>query len=262
MTFDGRIEAQFFVPSGVVVTATNGGAGKPIPMPANGYYLSDFVALLQTQLNTYSDSAAWTIALSIGANGTGQVTINCTGTFSLAFTNVEIRQLLGFAADIVGATTPQIGAAQARSLWIPDCPVAVDGDPRTAPPATDLRQTQSPTGAVLGLVGNQRFVHNNVRWTAVPFNRTWTVLEVLANQSMQSFLRDTQWAFGANELGLWFRPSSACRLYDLKGQLFGTNLAYGWALIGVDKFSPTMTKASYTGLWNIVIPSIVSRSGP
>jgi hypothetical protein len=146
-------------------------------------------------------------------------------------------------------------------LWIPDCPLALDSDPAIAPTKSDLRATQSPTGATFGLVGNFFHTHTNVRWTHVPKNRVWTALEVLANQSYQTFLKDTQWAVGANELGLWFRVQSLCQIYG-GGVKVGTNLANGWALIGVDACAPPLSAPPWTALYNITIASIVSVGGP
>lgn len=265
MVYDGRVEAQIRVPSGKTVAATNGaGSTKQIPLPANNYYLTDLLALLQSQLNTYSDSTGWVLSLSTGSTGTGQVTITCPGTWSLGFTSIELRQLLGFSFDIAGASSAQISQSQARSLWIPDCPIAMDQDPTIAPLKSDLRATQSPTGTVLGLVGNFRYVHANVRWSHVPLNRIWTAKEVLANQSWQTFVKDTQWSVGANELALWFRPQSPCQLYGLNGIKVGTNLLNGWSLIGVESISPPLSAgtAPRVAFYNVTIPQIVSIGGP
>lgn len=260
MTFNGRVEAQFMVPSGSTLTATNGGSPKSIPIPASSYYLTDLIAVALSNLNTLSDSAAWTVALSTGANGTGQVTFNAPGTFSLQFTTAAFAALFGFAGDIIAASSPQTGPSQARSLWIPDSPLAVDGDPTVAPPASDLRQTQSPTGTVLGLVGNRRYVHNNLRWTGIPANRVWAAKELVANQSWQTFATDSMLGFGTGDLGAWFRVNALMKIYDINGVALGTNTPLGWQFAGgFDPLvAPKMTKAPYTGLWTIVVPQTVS----
>jgi hypothetical protein len=51
---------------------------------------------------------------------------------------------------------------------MPDCPIAVDGYHHKATPrVTDLRQTESPTGFVIGTSVTIKFRHRNIRYTAV-----------------------------------------------------------------------------------------------
>lgn len=95
MTFSGRVEAKFTVPSATTVSATNSGGGPTVVTAAAGSYyhtaaggVSGFLATFQGNLNTTRapTSGKWTVTLSTGASGTGQVTIDCTSGGTLTKT--------------------------------------------------------------------------------------------------------------------------------------------------------------------------------
>ena len=51
MTFDGRIEAQFTVPASTTIEVTNNGGGPTtVTIAAGTYFMTTFVAYLQTAL--------------------------------------------------------------------------------------------------------------------------------------------------------------------------------------------------------------------
>lgn len=266
MTFDGRIEALATVPVGVTVSATNAGGTATVTLPAGTYFLSSMISALATQLNgTAPLSATWTVSLSIGSSGTGQVTINGGGTWSLIWTSAgsTLQAILGFDGngDVNNASSAQTGTKQARGLWIPDCPLSLDGDPQRAPKVTDLRTTTSPTGVVLGLIGNVFYRHRVVRWSHVDISRVWEAKTTLANASWEFFFNETQ--LGQNSS--WFSPATPVQIYDLTGTKLGndanggTGLSTGWQMTGLTGIEPTKSDATgWTGRWSIEIPEIVS----
>lgn len=165
--------------------------------------------------------------------------------------------LANFAA-MVGSRT---GANQARALWIPDCPLVVDGDPRRAPKVSDLRTTTSPTGAVYGLVGNTFYRQKNAKWSHVPEAKTWERSATIANASWETFFNETQLGLGSTT---WFTPASPVQIYDHLGRLAGgdansgVGLANGWQMTGVTSIEPKRVDTSWTGLWSVQLPELVS----
>jgi hypothetical protein len=256
MTFGGRVEAAMTVPAGVTLSATNGAGGPTsFGITAGTYYPSTLVTQIQTQLNAARPSG-WTVTLSTGASGTSRVTINCSSTpFSITWTDTNLRDALGFAGNIAGVSTAQTGTAGARGLWLPDCPVTLDGDPGRAPLVTDLRTTASPTGAMLGFVGNTFYRHSQIRWTHVAKSRVFESQAVVSKTTWEWFMRETQFGLGLS----WFGPLSAVNLYDLSDAAFGVDyVTGGWKMVGVDRIEPRLSVAGWTQLYTIEIPSIIS----
>lgn len=266
MAISGRVEAMLTVPSGVEVSATTDAGGPTtIGIDADSYYLtaaggiSGLLAHLQNELQSLQPptSGAWSVTLD---PLTGQVTIDCDGTWSLAWTSTELRDLLGFDADIVSASTPQTGPDSALGVWCPDAAMDVgSSDPRRAPKATDLRTTTSPRGQVRGLIGNVFYRHRDVTWPLVPENRVWEAAATVDNGSWETFVNVTQFREGLD----WFAVSSPIQIYNHNGNLVGESAnagagVEGWQITGIDSIEPKRYQ-SFTGLWSIVIPEIVSR---
>lgn len=265
MTYAGRVESRFTVPSSPATTiaVTNNGGGPTVVTIAPGnYWLTDFLAYVQTALTAQRapSAGAWSVSLSTGAAGTLQVTIAMSaGTFSITWTSTTLRDLLGFTADIATASS-STGAKQAKSVWGPDCPIDIDnGLLQAAPRVTDLRTSETPTGDVVGFVGNSKHVHRGVRWSHVPVTRTWEAMATLANASWEQWLRDTQLGQGLS----WFTPSSAIRIYAHDGTVVGSALgvngpATGWKITGLHSIEPKRAVQGWSGLWGIELPRIVS----
>jgi hypothetical protein len=221
-------------------------------------------ANLSTALTNFANAvnAAWTVSLD--AQNTGRVSIGWSGyttpTFSLAFTNTTVRDIVGFAADITAVTTTQTGTKQARGLWLPAAPFDLRGDAYQAPPVSDLRQQETPGKQVLALVGNYGYRHKNVVYAAVQSTQVWESYVTYANASWEYFFKETQLGLGSS----WFVPSSPVQIYypnaagtDLRvGQ--AANIS-GWFIKGLDSIEPEKTQASYTGLYRIELPEIVSN---
>jgi hypothetical protein len=201
-------------------------------------------------------ASAWlsaSSALQIGAvyavTGSGVAT-GLSANLSTALSN--------FATSLKSQT----GSQQAKGVVLLDCPLSMDGDPTQAPRKTDLRQSEGPTGVVLGLAGNYKYRHTNLVWSAVPRERVWESATTYDNASWETFLIDTQYGFGHS----WFTPSSRVQIYwDNAGSVElvggdandGDGLS-GWFIKGLTSVEPRMTSPPWTGLWRIEIPEIVS----
>lgn len=149
----------------------------------------------------------------------------------------------------------QTGTQHARGVWYPHCSINMEGDPRRAPLVSDLRQSMSPTGQVLGLVGNTYRRHRNVVWSHVPAAQVWGAEATYENGSWEEFFTETQLGLGSS----WFAPSSPVQIYDHNNVQVGVdaNVA-GWYIVGVGSIEPRKSAGDWTGLWRIEIQQIVA----
>lgn len=272
--FDGRIEGQFAVPAGSVLTVTNSGGGPTaITIPSAAYYLTaaggvaGLLATLQALLIASRPPSAgtWIVSMSTGPSGTGKITINCNdgALWSIVWTDTNLRDLLGFSADIVGATNAFTAPKQARGLWMPDTPLRLDGDIPAAPKVTDLRTSISPTFKVLGIKGNKGYRFKNVRWTKVPRAKYREAAAAIPNASYETFLNDVQLGEGHT----WFVPVSLFQIYGLDSGVLtlvggdanaGIGVA-GWQLPDISSIEPPIDSPDgWTGFWRVEWPLIVS----
>ena len=267
MTFDGRWEAAITVPASTTIAATNSGGGPTtVTVPAATYSgPTTLLAAVVAALNATRTPANWTGSVSVGASGTGQSTLNYTGTgtYSITWTSTELRDLLGFAANLVAVTqgVASVGAKQARGLWIPDCPINLKHDPRAAPPRSDRRSVITPTGVVYTHVGNKMYVHRAVAYSHVPKQRIWEANATLANASLETFWLEAQLGFGST----WIKAGAVCQVYDTNGVLVGINGNAGAGLAGWQVATPkeldemlTLPIPTWTGLYAVAIGDIAS----
>lgn len=270
MTFAGRVEALITVPTGgVAISATNGlGGPTTVTVPAASYYwtsnfyIASLIDTLQTQLNA-SRPNGWTVTFNVT---TGLVTINCSSTpWSITWTSTDLRNLLGFASNIVAVSAAQTGTKQARGLWRPDSPLDLQGDPAMAPYATDLRSMRTPRGLVLSIVGNRMFRHRGLVWAAVPRNRYRSNQADIDGAAWETFVCDTQIAqvaptgFSVTSL---FRPGARVQIFDHAGIKLGQDFAglgiSGWFMQGLADVDAKKASEGWTGLWRVEIPELVS----
>lgn len=157
----------------------------------------------------------------------------------------------------------QTGTEQAEGVWFPDCPLNLDGDPTQAPKATDLRQSEGPTGIVLGLAGNYKYRHKGLVYSAVPRSQVWESAATYANASWEHFCDTAFFGLGHS----WFTPSSRIQIwFDQAGTLTlvgadandGAGVS-GWFVKGITACEPQKTAPPWTGLWRIELPEIVSN---
>lgn len=258
MTIAGRVEAQFTVPAGQSLSATNSGGGPTaVSITSGTYFPGDFVTHLQTRLNAVRTPATWTVTLDAL---TGLVTFNWTGagTYSVSFASAALTMAqIGFTASFAGVTqgVATVGAQQHKGMWIPDCPLVADLDIRQAPIETDQRDVETPTGDVISLVGINRYVHTNLQWSHVAANRVWQSLETTVNQSYERFYADA-----IRGTGTWFLPSSPLKIYDHQGFTAGSAKPVGyWKGSGIPNPARLrMSIAKFSGWAQIDWPRIVS----
>jgi hypothetical protein len=259
MTHDGSLMAAVVVPSGESLTATTNAGTSVVPLTAGTYAsIVAWAAQLQTDLTAGRSvtAGAWQVSVSTGPTGTGQTTISVTnGTFALTFGDANQYSILGFAGNIA-ATASSTSTSQARGLWMPDCPIFLDGRYLAAPEVTDQREMRSPTGKVISHVGNTYRSHKNVRWTHVPANRVWQYDETVGWESLESFMRDTQWGLGH----AWFTTSSKCVITAHDGNVIGGGDVNGWYLTGCRKMQDITQRRgeSWDGVWTVSFPEITS----
>lgn len=263
MTYAGHVMARFTVPASTTIdTTSTAGGSDTVTVPAGDYFIDadplgtdSLISTLQGTLQAVD--ASWLVTLSTGASGTGKVSISCDGTWSITWTSTALRDLLGFTANISSATGTRTGTNHARGLWLPDCPLSLDGNYLGAPDVTDMRQTESPDGFTITHVGNRKYRHRNVRWSHVPGNKTWVASETTTHESLQRFLIDTQWGLGHS----WFTPGSKCYIMTHSGQSVGNDGVDGWYLNGLRSMEEVVTRVDgggFDGLWRVAIPSITS----
>lgn len=264
VTFDGRIEAFFTVPSGVSFTATNSGGGPTtIPISSGSYFISTLVNHVATQLNALRTPANWTVTLSTGASGTGKVTINWTGagTYSVAWTasGTTLRDVLGFTGDLSGITqgVPSPGAKQARALWLPDCPLNLSGDVPRAPVVTDANPVVSPRGDVTVLVGNAMFRQVGIKYSNVLEAKVWETAAAIPNASWELFWKDVH--LGQTSIA-WFTPGMKLKIVDHAGRTLGSDASItGWKPTrGPFDTEAKKVHSAWAGMWMIEIPELVS----
>lgn len=264
--FDGRVEARFTVPASTTISVTtNAGGPTTVTLTAGSYFMSAFVAQLQADLIAQRSvsGGTWTVTLSTGASGTGQVTITATnGTWSISWTSTTLRDVLGFTANITGVTGAQTGTKQAKGVWIPDCPLFLDGIAQIAPKASDFRATVGPTGVQYSLVGNVLRRHRNLVWQAVPLAKIREGSAALANASLEQFLDDAQLQQGH----AWFTAGSLMQIYNHNAIKLGLDAnsgagVGGWtwpAQAALDDLAKRLDSRGWDGLWTVTIPQVVS----
>jgi hypothetical protein len=168
----GMFEARITVPTGGWDVSANGGAGAFVTtVPAGTYYTTELVEDLEDLLNNEA-GGTWALTADISpdsTSATGAVTIACSSTFSITWTDPELGQALGHS-DIVSAATPQTGD-HCYGVWMPACPKWSPYGDAVWDIQSDLVQTVGPSGVVKTLIGTQHEVVEGVRWSHVRNSR-------------------------------------------------------------------------------------------
>lgn len=266
--YGGRVEGFLTVPSGATIAATNsGGTGTSVSLTAGSYSVSSYLAMLQSRLNAVRTPANWTVTLSSGRASTGLVTIDCTGeTYAITWTTAAAGTAAGFSGAITSTSDPSVSTVSPPGLWLPDCPLTVDGHPDIANKQTDSRTTEGPWGETTTYKNTHSYQHTGWKYSHVPVERIREATNA-AGQSLEQWLNDTQFGDGH----AWFTPGSKFQIYwDSNGtdRLVGLDMnsgagpTYGWS------FSPAITSlqdlikrsgGEWLGMWSVDFPRIVSR---
>ena len=247
----GYVESVLTVPAGTTLSAVNAGGGPTsVSLTAGSYYLSELCSHLKTVLDAQRTGATWTVTLS---TVTGLVTISTSsGTFSITWTTAALGTLLGHST--ITAQTSVTGATAAHGIFVPDRPLNIDDDPRAAPMLTDLRETDSPTGFGLGIVGNAKYAHSNLRWARVSRER-YLDTDSGVTPSWERFVKNTQLGQGHS----WFTPRSKVKISDQSAALIGSTASVTkWWFRGVNRVTAKKHDEAWTGAWLIEVPGLVS----
>lgn len=271
MTYAGRLEGFMTMPTSVSASVTNNGGGPTtVNFTAGSYTITSLCTHIQSALTSQRapSSGSWSVSVSTGSSGTGKVTISMSsGTFSITWSSTDLRDVLGFTANITSQTS-STGSNNARGLWLPDCPVTISngGDPDSAPKTTDMRGVQSPYGVVTSYLNASFYGHDGLNYSHVARNKAWKTAESTTYESLQSWIDDTQ--FGAGHS--WFSVGSPFLAYWSSN---GSDRAIGYELnAGAGPsagwyFSPPIVKPSdhikqvqepWLGIVRVSLPGIVS----
>jgi hypothetical protein len=268
MSYGGRLEAFGTVPSGTQVSVTNDAGAASFALTAGTHTPTSLLAHLIARCTAVLPplSGSWSGSLSTGASGTGLVTLNCTGTWSMTFTTAELGTMLGFVGDIASRSSAATGTQNARGLWLPKVPMTIAGHPSRAPKVTDARSTVGPTGRSVTLKGTSKYRHREIKWTHITNAQTYEGAATTTYASLQQWVDDTQFGDGHS----WFRPGSPFQVYwsnsgtdsivgsDLNS---GSGPTYGWTIQpALASFEPE--RATEQGLllyWTFSIPELVSE---
>jgi hypothetical protein len=203
-----KLESRIVVPVGgweVSLTDADGTA-VPVTVPAGDYYLNSvapggtvsFVAAVKAALDNGA-GVTYIVGVDDDIDGaTGKVTIAVSsGTFSLTWTDTDLRDVLGFAGASIATTTSATGTMHARHLWLPNTghmaeqpdPAFGEGTQDFGRAESDYASTCSPSGVTTATVFNvRRLAH--FTWEPLLGLKTWLSDEQLLNESFERFWLD------------------------------------------------------------------------
>jgi hypothetical protein len=227
-------------------------------------------AVSATSSTTSIDSLANAAGVRLGAYGGANSFTTGTVAYLAVTTGAGVATGLAAGmstalASFAAAMKSQTGTKQAKGLFFPDSPLNCDDHPSMAPEDTDLRSTESPTGVVLGLSGNVKYVHANVRWDRVPVDRIREASATYENASLEVFFRDCITGLGGHA---WFTPLSKMQVYWSNAgtdTLLGADHddgegTSGWGLTTISKFRDIAqpSQPGWVGQFNVRFPRLVS----
>lgn len=246
------------------------------------YYKNDVLVYTSAFSSTGAlmiDSAYFTASTTMCAirlydNGvrtalTWGTTTNTTATmltWSLSWTSTELRDRLGFTANIVTVNAPQTGADQSDMVWFPDSPLNVDDHPSMVPLETDARSSESPTKVSLTLVGTGGYAHTNIRYQRCPVDRIREISAVLDNASLEVFYRNcivgmgSTWFSPGTDLQVWWNNAGVLELLGSDGPDNDGNGVSGWRPSAIPKFSGLArpSQEGWVGAFDVTFPRLVT----
>jgi hypothetical protein len=247
----GRLEAKVKFATAHTVSATNSvGGPSTVTIAAGSYYPTDLLTEFATQLNA-SRASGWTVSGAFTEGGTGLVTIHCTNVnWSITWTSTTLRDLLGFTGNISAVSVAQTGTNAMKGVWLPDCPISIEDDATVGAYLSDLRQSISPTGSVLSLVGNTYRRHRNVSWSHVSKARARAT--ATTTMAYEAWFYDTQMGGNAS-----FAAGSRVALYV--DATTPTLLGY-YQLADVNTTDMDQSVQGWAGRWKVSLPTLIYQA--
>ncbi len=196
MTTAGRLESAVVVPSGGWAVSVNDGIVYVATLAAATYSgPSAVVAALVVALNAAALGAGsaktFTASIASGEAGTGKTTLTISaGTFSLVWTATNLRDLLGWAANLAAAGT-YTSPSGCLGMWLSDSPISQSiplGDAGDI--EGDLSVIVSPLGVTKTIATTSRTRHPGIAWTHVSLARARQSQEANGVRSFERFVRD------------------------------------------------------------------------
>ena len=249
---NGRLEARYTVPTGGwAVSATNNAGGPTtITIAAGTYYATALVTAFQTALNAGMGAPDFAVSVANTDGGTGKVTISVpSGVFSITWTSTDLRDALGFTATITGDTT-ETGTSSLKGLWLPDSPLVLPTDDTVGAYVSDLRQSVSPTGAVLSLVGNTFRQWTDCKWTHVSKDRALGTTTTPMNWEQfvyECFLGGKSYLVGGTRVALYSNATAS------------TLIGY-YEVVGVGSSMCAQAVQGWAGKWGVTIPRLINQA--
>lgn len=244
---NGRLEARITIPAGGWDMAVNG-SGETIP--SGNYYWDELLAEIEDRMSGILGSFA--IAISRGENGTGRTTISGGATFTVTWINTELRDLLGYTANLAGASS-YLAPQHARALWLATCPYNAPNavHPWVGWPTADFRSVESAAGVVWAMTGAKKDIAS-LSWDAITRSRAVRGNESLVGESFQRFIEDGIWG-----LAPWGTPAGPIRFYP---NASGTDWVAYYAT-DLKEFRPEQFADGWAGgPWRVQLPRLVFLS--
>lgn len=231
--------------------AVNVSGAVTATVPAGTY--AGIVALMAAVKTALDAAASATFTVTINTTETVRtnlVTIDLTsgaGTWTLNWTDPELRDALGFAGNLSGANA-YTGTLPVPGMWTPDCPAApYYGPSDPGHTVAMMTQTRSGTGRVWTIVESEYVEHPEILWSHVsaPYARETRETTTV---SYERWLRDTQ--LGALEI----HPAGSSFRWFPNSDSVGTNFDYALLWEGTTRFD--RVDPSWDYLWRIAIRGV------
>ena len=257
----GKLEGRVTVPTGgwtgTINEATGGGA-QAWTIAAGDYYMSsldgtanDFIKTWELALETASfNGYSYTATVSAGEDDTGLTTVtraSGSGSITIAWTDTEVRDILGFATGTQSGSGAYSSTEHVRSLWLPDVEYQSPNGPNVSRRTSDLAMQRSGAGHVYALSG-QRAALIDVNWPALSRAKTWAANEGTPKESWEQFWIDVI----LGEASWSSNPAGPFRWYPDAD----TDATYFTVQGGPRDLNPQALENQWTGLWQVQLTDL------
>jgi hypothetical protein len=152
-------------------------------------YSSDLATAFGTALSTATTD---TVTVSISLT-TGLCTISSTANIAITWTSTDLRDLLGFTANLSAATS-HVGTRNVRGLWLSQAEGAFSyGNGDEGHIEADATATISPRGDIKGVGWTTRTVLPLALFSHVPKASAKIFHETTVGASIEQWVSYTQW---------------------------------------------------------------------